>query len=156
MLLEPDTTLPERAADQRLFICSGTPWREALDDIRTPNEEQDFQGWDVRRDYKVGDWILTYLSTRPRVFLCWEQATKDATPTGKIWVDHDTSVFFSNLVIVDDIEKRTGITISPKHWFEGHEAQSIRHELTQELWCPRSWHGLDSVVGATDGPVLNY
>ncbi|KAF0957414.1 hypothetical protein [Rhodococcus sp. T7] len=156
MLTDPDTSLPELRVDQRLFICSGTSWWEALEDIRTPREQQVFQGWDVDRHYRKGDWILTYLSTRPRVFLCWEQATQDATPTGKIWVDHDTSVLFSNLIVVDHIETRTGLTISSKRWFEGTEAQTIRHELTKELGYPRSWHGLDDIAGTGDGSVLNY
>lgn len=143
VLLDPDSALPPLGAEQRLFICSGTPWDKALADLRTADDHRRFDGWDVDRSYRRGDWILTYLGTRPRVFLCWEQATRDATPAGRIWVDPDTSVFFSNLVVVDRIEAATGLKITAGRFFTGDEARSIRHALTQKLWYPTPWHGLD-------------
>lgn len=142
MLPPPDMALPDLEDGQRLYICSGTPWDEALDDIRNPSETSVFEGWDVARHYRKSDWILTYLSTRPRVFLCWEQASQAATPTGRIWVDHDVSVTFSNLVVVDHIESRTGLIISAGRFFDGDEAARIRQALIEQLWMPRPWHGL--------------
>lgn len=152
MLIEPDLTLPTLEEDQRLFICVGDPWNEALADIRSGREDSTF-GWNIAGSYKRGDWVLTYLGTQPRVFLCWEQATADATPNGKIWVDHQTSIYFSNLVVVDDIEKRTGLKIRPKTRFEGADAHSIRRELIVGLWTPRPWHGLD---GPAHGDNTDY
>ncbi|WP_377454524.1 hypothetical protein [Rhodococcoides fascians] len=152
MLIEPDRTLPTIEDDQRLFICVGDPWDEALADIRNGREDSTF-GWDISRTYSKGDWILTYLDTQPRVFLCWEQATHTATPRGKIWVDHNESIFFNNLVVVDDIERKTGLKIKRKSKFEGTVAQSIRRELITGLWYPRSWHGLDSAV---PGDIADY
>lgn len=51
--------------------------------------------------------------------LSWEQARRDATPIGRIWVDSDRSVLFSNLVVVDHIEDRTGLPITAGHSFAG-------------------------------------
>ncbi|MGW5300709.1 hypothetical protein ACWEQV_20920 [Rhodococcus aetherivorans] len=143
MLAEPESALPPLEAGQRLFICSGTPWNEALADIRAADDQRCFRGWEVDRSYRKGDWILTYLSTRPRVFLSWEQARRDATPTGRIWVESDRSVLFSNLVVVDHIEDRTGLRITAGRSFAGDEARLIRHALLEKLWYPTPWHGLD-------------
>lgn len=145
MLTDPSTILPPIEDGQRLFVCVGAPWQEALNEIRTSREDSTF-GWNIADHYKKGDWVLTYLATRPRVFLCWEQATEDATPRGKLRVDYSTSVFFDNLVVVDEIEAATGYSISPRSTFECYEAQKIRHELIQQLFYPRSWHGLNGSV----------
>ncbi|REK81279.1 hypothetical protein DVG80_18275 [Rhodococcus erythropolis] len=149
MLIEPELTLPPLDDGRRLFICVGDPWDQALRDVRAGRADSTFL-WNVGRSYKKSDWILTYLGTRPRVFLCWEQATRDATPNGKLWVDHETAVYFSNLVVVDDIERQTGLKIAPKAQFGGPEAQSIRHELITRLWYPTTWHGLDGKVTGAD------
>ncbi|MBY6367700.1 hypothetical protein [Rhodococcoides corynebacterioides] len=142
MLLDPEYSLPPLEAGQRLFICAGSPWDEALADLRNPRADQAPKVWNVARDYAKGDWILTYLSTQPRVFLCWEQAVRDATPGGQILVDYDRAVYFENLVVVDTVERRTGLTITSQRSFEYEDALSIRDALINELWYPRSWHGL--------------
>ncbi|MGX4712339.1 hypothetical protein [Rhodococcus ruber] len=66
------------------------------------------------------------------MFLYWEQGSRDGTPTGRIWVEHGNTVMFSNLVVVDDIERRTGLGLSDGRSFDGVAAQRIRLALTEK------------------------
>ena len=138
-----DQELPSIQEGQRLYICSGSPWEEALDDFLNPSEGATFDGWRIGRDYRKGDWILTYLETKPQAFLCWEQADHDATPTDKkIWVDPRMSVTFSNLVTVDVMKQRTGLEIRAGKYFEGRDADHIWQELMWQLREPRPWYDI--------------
>ncbi len=58
MLIEPELTLPALDDGQRLFVCLGDPWDQALQDVRTGRADSTFL-WNVGRSYKKGDWILT-------------------------------------------------------------------------------------------------
>lgn len=150
MLRDPEFSLPPLEAGQRLFVCTGSPWEEALEDVRNPQANRGPRVWSVARNYAKNDWILTYLSTQPRVFLCWEQAIRDATPGGQILVDYDRTVYFDNLVTVDSVERQTGLPIKPQQSFEYEDALTIRSALITELSRPRSWHGLPSQHGDID------
>lgn len=123
-----------------MYVCSGTPWKEALDAFHGHLDASDFRGWKIEPDYREGDWILTYLDTRPKVFLCWEQALEDGAPDAEILVDPDVSAAFDNLVVVDHVEWRTGLRIETGRFFEGDEAARVRQELNRNLRLPRPWH----------------
>lgn len=140
MLAPPEMALPPLQEGQRVYICSGTPWTEALDAVRNPSDVPNFKGWKIHPSYREGDWILTHLTTDPRVFLCWEQASQDGSPNTGIRVDPDASVVFDNLIVVDRIEARTGLTIKADRFFTGDEATRLRQEIVSSLRLPRLWH----------------
>ncbi|MGU3435053.1 hypothetical protein ACNHUS_18800 [Actinomycetes bacterium M1A6_2h] len=146
MLIDPSRALPEIERNQRLFIAVGEPWNEALQSIKEPSGSMPFK-WDIWKTYKAGDWILTYLATRPRVFLCWEQSTRDATEGGKIWVDVDTAVYFDNIITVDDVEKDVGIKITPRSRFDERQAVDIRMAILRRFYSLTPWHGLGRHIG---------
>lgn len=63
VLPELESALPPLEAGQRLFICSGTPWNEALADLRAADDQRCFRRRGGRSQLPEGHWILTYLST---------------------------------------------------------------------------------------------
>lgn len=142
MLPPPEKSLPPLLKGQRVYVCSGTPWNEALDAFHDHPDASGFRGWKIDFDYRKGDWILTYLDTRPRVFLCWEQALRDGALDAKIWVEPDVSVTFDNLVVVDHIEFQTGLRVETGQFFEGDDAARLHQAIIRSLRLPRPWHEL--------------
>jgi len=140
MLAPPEMALPPLLGGQRVYICSGAPWKDALDAFHDQAEGPVFRGWKIDPTYRKGDWILTYLATTPRVFLCWEQALLDGTADSRIVVNPHKRVTFDNVVTVDHVEFRTGLTIKENCAFDGDDAQRLWQELNRNLRLPRHWH----------------
>lgn len=142
--------IPQLKRGQRLYICDGTPWREALDSYVHGTYE--FRGWRIQRTYRVGDLILTYITTSPRMVLCLETALTDSSSATENIDVEDEKVTFGNGILLDRVRDLSGVEVREDRFYTGHEAKSILNALAAEEargvpWLtPQTWanQNLDS------------
>lgn len=134
----PMPELPKLSARRRLYIATGSPYRQALRDYFSG--ESTAEVWDVERTYRAGDLLLTVIATAPRMFITLEVAEVDAAEDpANIWIDWNTSIAFDNGILVDAVASRAELTIKSSGYYTGERARRILTALEDEYRLNTPW-----------------
>ncbi|KZM68314.1 hypothetical protein [Nocardia terpenica] len=142
--------LPKPRSNGRLYIATGTPYRQALRDYF--NEEGTAEVWKLDRSYRAGDLLLTVITTSPRMFITLEVAQADGADTNDIQVDWNRSVEFENGILADAVAYRAGMRIEYQDYYQGTPARRIWKALDEEYRLNRPWFTPDRWKELRDDP----
>jgi hypothetical protein len=136
---------PRLKRGTRLYMCVGSPWNKAIDDLKSGAGAEDL--WTVDRTYRQGDLILSLITTSPRMVVCLEVAAKDAADGPMIDITSDY-VDFDNGILLPRVCAEVGFSVKSSGYYEGSDARNILKSLAAEdskgePWLtPRGWTAL--------------
>lgn len=131
--------IPELPRGQRIYVCRGHDWEEALEAFGSYDGGGPI--WHIDPGYRRGDLILTILGTTPRVVLCLEVAVSNEPDDDNIRVDHGRTVVFENGLSLISIERRIGHQLRMNDYLTGRRAKKLLKALEDERASGAPWFG---------------
>lgn len=136
----PVPRLPAAQPGQRLYVCAGSKWDDALYELFHGSGMQEC--WRIERHYRKGDLILTYVTTTPAMLVSLEVANRDSdgNADGVIHVDPDQTVIFENGILMREVNRQLAdIKLETDAWFKGKKVDRILKALDAECQANIPW-----------------
>lgn len=132
--------LPVLKPRHKLHICNGAPYEAALKDIHTGYGGGDI--WYVSDKMSVGDLVLSFVATAPRMIITLEEVevAYDPKTSSQMECVESTAVFFKNGVLAKAVANRCNWENLPTEgYLVGKDARDLWLSLDTEYQLDIPW-----------------